>query len=68
VSAESIDKRHSRGLNGRQTPNRAVLAQRGAPWTKTRLKALRLDVLRTNGIKDQNGNSGLSVVGVWITG
>ncbi len=39
VSAESIDKRHSRGLNGRQRPNRAVLAQRGAPWTKTRLKA-----------------------------
>ena len=48
------------GLNGRQTPNRPALAQRWAPWTKTALNALRLEVLRTNEIGDQNGNSGLN--------
>jgi hypothetical protein len=58
VSAESIDKRHYRGLNGRQTPNRPVLAHRWAPWTKAELKALQLKVRRANKIGGQNGNSG----------
>jgi hypothetical protein len=35
-----------------------VPAQRWAPWTNTGLKALRLEVLRTDEIGDQNGNSG----------